>query len=86
MVEIDLSEFVHEDRTKEQLREHIHEAARTRWIHNPVAFNVINEFESSKKQYIVNPNGTIQRLSATWNSSIPTIGYPSLLFSNEKDY
>ena len=64
MVEIDLNEFVHEDMTKEQLREHILEAARIRWIHNPVAFNAINEFESSKKQYTVNPNGTIPNCPA----------------------
>lgn len=64
MVEIDLSEFVHEDMTKEQLREHIHEAARTRWIHNPIALNAINEFESSKKHYTVNPNGTIPNCPA----------------------
>lgn len=70
MVEIDLSEFVHEDMTKEQLREHIHEEARTHWIHNPVAFNAINEFESSKKQYIVNPNGTIPNCPAKVSGEI----------------
>ncbi len=31
-------------------------------------------------------NQTIQMSSALWNSSILTIGYPGLLFSNETDY
>lgn len=72
MVEIDLSEFAHEDMAKEQLREHIHEASRTHWIHNPIAFNAINEFESSKKQYAVNPNGTIPNCPARVPGEIVT--------------
>lgn len=59
MIEIDLSEFVHEDMTKEQLREHLHDTERIHWIHNPIAFNATNEFESAKKQYPINPNMTI---------------------------
>ena len=55
VIEIDLSEFVHDDMTKEDLRLHLRETARMNWIHMPIAVIKEQNFNNTKK--------TIQSLS-----------------------
>ena len=57
VIEIDLSEFVHEDMTKEELRLHLREITRMNWIHLPSAIRKIINFNKTKKTYQISmPN------------------------------
>lgn len=57
VIEIDLSEFVHEDMTKEELRLHLREITRMNWIHLPFAIPKIINFNKTKKTYQISmPN------------------------------
>ncbi|MGN0830610.1 MAG: competence protein CoiA family protein [Candidatus Ornithospirochaeta sp.] len=57
VIEIDLSEFVHEDITKEELRLHLREITRINWIHLPFAIPKIINFNKTKKTYQISmPN------------------------------
>lgn len=57
VIEIDLSEFVHEDMTKEELRLHLKEITRMNWIHLPSAIRKIINFNKTKKTYQISmPN------------------------------
>lgn len=49
VIEIDLSEFVHDDMTKEDLRLHLRETARMKWIHLPSAVSSMQNFIKSKQ-------------------------------------
>lgn len=49
VIEIDLSEFVHDDITKEELRLRLHETARIKWIHLPAIIPAIQNFNNTKK-------------------------------------
>ena len=49
VIEIDLSEFVHDDMTKEDLRLHLRETARMNWIHMPIAGIKKQNFNNTKK-------------------------------------
>lgn len=51
VIEIDLSEFVHDDMTKEDLRLHLRETARMNWIHMPIAVIKEQYFNNTKKNY-----------------------------------
>ena len=51
VIEIDLSEFVHQDMTKEELRLHLREITRMNWIHLPFAIPKIINFNKTKKTY-----------------------------------
>ena len=60
VIEIDLSEFVHDDMTKEDLRLHLRETARMNWIHMPIAVIKEQNFNNTKKNYpISKPNQKI---------------------------
>ena len=60
VIEIDLSEFVHDDMTKEDLRLHLRETARMNWIHMPIAIIKEQNFNNTKKNYpISKPNQKI---------------------------
>lgn len=57
VIEIDLSEFVHQDMTKEELRLHLREITRMNWIHLPFAIPKIINFNKTKKTYQISmPN------------------------------
>ena len=49
MIEIDLSEFIHDDMDMEDLRLHLREAVRMKWIHLPAAVPLIQNFNNTKK-------------------------------------
>lgn len=57
VIEIDLSEFVHDDMTKEDLRLHLRESSRMKWIHLPVIATAMQNFNNTKKAFSVStPN------------------------------
>ena len=49
VIEIDLSEFVHDNMDKEDLRLLLRETTRTKWIHLPAAVPLIQNFNNTKK-------------------------------------
>lgn len=61
VIEIDLSEFVHDKMTKDDLRLHLQESARKKWIHLPAAVPVMQNFIRSKQVFrISNTDKTIK--------------------------
>ena len=53
VIEIDLSEFVHDDMMKEDLRLHLRESSRMKWIHLPAAVTAIQIFTNTKNVFPV---------------------------------
>ena len=61
VIEIDLSEFVHDDMTKEDLRLHLRETSRMKWVHSPDAVLAIQNFIKSKQIFSIrNTDKTIK--------------------------
>ena len=53
VIEIDLSEFVHDDMTKEDLRLHLRESSRMKWIHLPATVTAMQNFTNTKNVFPV---------------------------------
>lgn len=61
VIEIDLSEFVHDDMTKEDLRLLLRESSRMKWIHLPAAVTAMQNFINTKQVFsIQNTDKTIR--------------------------
>ena len=61
VIEIDLSEFVHDDMAKEDLRERLREKSRMKWIHLPGAVPLIQNFTKSKQVFSIQNTDRIIR-------------------------
>lgn len=59
VIEIDLSELVHEDISYEQLRIHLKEIQRYKWIYNPNYLLLLNNFEKSTSRIPIEKNTNI---------------------------
>ena len=53
VIEIDLSEFVHDNMTKDDLRLHLREPSRMKWIHLPAVVPIMQNFINSKNAFSV---------------------------------
>lgn len=53
VLEIDLSEFIHDNMTKEDLRLHLRELSRMKWIHLPAVVPIMQNFTNSKNAFSV---------------------------------